>query len=95
MDLVLSEGAPVYGAITDNWPTIEPYFNETGKWNDMFVYSTCIVCVMTPSTGVGAMVCSAQRVGWLSWLLPCCCCIAVGWNKHAADLPVFFKDDRT
>ena len=31
VDLVLSEGAPVYGAITDNWPTIEPYFNETGK----------------------------------------------------------------
>jgi hypothetical protein len=30
VDLVLSEGAPVYGAITDNWPTIEPYFNETG-----------------------------------------------------------------
>jgi len=20
----------VYGAVTDNWPTIEPYFNETG-----------------------------------------------------------------
>ncbi len=31
VDLVLSEGAPVYGAITDNWPTIEPYFNETGS----------------------------------------------------------------
>lgn len=22
---------PVYGAVTDNWPTIEPYFNETGS----------------------------------------------------------------
>ena len=21
----------MYGAITDNWPTIEPYFNETGS----------------------------------------------------------------
>ena len=21
----------VYGAITDNWPTVEPYFNETGS----------------------------------------------------------------
>ena len=31
VDLVLSEGAPVYGAITDNWPTVEPYFNETGS----------------------------------------------------------------
>ena len=30
VDLVLSEGEPVYGAITDNWPTVEPYFNETG-----------------------------------------------------------------
>jgi len=31
VDLVLSEGAPVYGSITDNWPTVEPYFNETGS----------------------------------------------------------------
>lgn len=30
-DLVLSEGVVVYGAITDNWPTVEPYFNETGS----------------------------------------------------------------
>ena len=28
---MFSEGAAVYGAITDNWPTIEPYFNETGS----------------------------------------------------------------
>ena len=31
VDLVISDGQPVYGAITDNWPTIEPYFNETGS----------------------------------------------------------------
>ena len=31
VDLVLSEGAAVYGAVTDNWPTVEPYFNETGS----------------------------------------------------------------
>ncbi|KAK9812604.1 hypothetical protein WJX72_000445 [[Myrmecia] bisecta] len=31
VDLVFSEGQPVYGAITDNWPTVEPYFNETGS----------------------------------------------------------------
>ena len=31
VDLVLSDGQPVYGAITDNWPTVEPYFNETGR----------------------------------------------------------------
>lgn len=30
-DLVMSDGVPVYGAITDNWPTVEPYFNETGS----------------------------------------------------------------
>lgn len=30
-DLVFSEGKCVYGAVTDNWPTIEPYFNETGS----------------------------------------------------------------
>jgi biotin carboxylase len=31
VDLVLSNFQPVYGAITNNWPTIEPYFNETGS----------------------------------------------------------------
>ena len=25
------QGDIVYGAITDNWPTLEPYFNETGS----------------------------------------------------------------
>ncbi|PNG99303.1 Carnosine synthase 1, partial [Tetrabaena socialis] len=30
-DLVFENGRPVYGAITDNWPTVEPYFNETGS----------------------------------------------------------------
>ena len=31
VDLALSKGEVIYGAITDNWPTIEPYFNETGS----------------------------------------------------------------
>ena len=31
VDLVLSDGLAVYGAVTDNWPTVEPYFNETGS----------------------------------------------------------------
>ena len=31
VDLVMSEGQAVYGAVTDNWPTLEPYFNETGS----------------------------------------------------------------
>jgi carnosine synthase len=31
VDLVYADGAPVYGAVTDNWPTVEPYFNETGS----------------------------------------------------------------
>ncbi len=31
VDLIFSEGQAVYGAITDNWPTVEPYFNETGS----------------------------------------------------------------
>ena len=25
------QGDITYGAITDNWPTLEPYFNETGS----------------------------------------------------------------
>jgi len=31
VDVVMSEGRAVYGNVTDNWPTIEPYFNETGS----------------------------------------------------------------
>jgi carnosine synthase len=31
VDLVMSEGEAVYGAVTDNWPTVEPYFLETGS----------------------------------------------------------------
>ena len=31
VDLVFSEGQAVYGAVTDNWPTVEPYFLETGS----------------------------------------------------------------
>ena len=32
VDVVLNaEGDVVYGNVTDNWPPIEPYFNETGK----------------------------------------------------------------
>ncbi|KAF8057917.1 hypothetical protein HT031_005863 [Scenedesmus sp. PABB004] len=30
-DLVFSGGECNYGAVTDNWPTVEPYFNETGS----------------------------------------------------------------
>eukprot|EP00798_Chlamydomonas_sp_ICE-L_P025943 gene25943-11622_t len=30
-DLIFDNGVPVYGAVADNWPTIEPYFNETGS----------------------------------------------------------------
>ncbi|KAK9918865.1 hypothetical protein WJX75_007641 [Coccomyxa subellipsoidea] len=29
--LLNSDGDVVYGNVTDNWPTIEPYFNETGS----------------------------------------------------------------
>jgi biotin carboxylase len=31
IDLVFSEGQAVYGAVCDNWPTVEPYFLETGS----------------------------------------------------------------
>lgn len=31
VDVIMSEGMAVYGAVSDNWPTIEPYFNETGS----------------------------------------------------------------
>lgn len=28
--VILDHGEPVYARITDNWPTREPWFNETG-----------------------------------------------------------------
>jgi biotin carboxylase len=31
VDVVFSESQAVYGVVTDNWPTVEPYFNETGS----------------------------------------------------------------
>ena len=31
VDVVFSESQAVYGAVTDNWPTVEPYFLETGS----------------------------------------------------------------
>jgi carnosine synthase len=30
VDVVLSDGVAVYSEVTDNWPTIEPYFQEVG-----------------------------------------------------------------
>jgi carnosine synthase len=30
VDIVLTAGEPVYCKVTDNWPTLEPWFNETG-----------------------------------------------------------------
>ena len=29
-DIVLDQGVPIYGAIIDNWPTLEPFFYEIG-----------------------------------------------------------------
>eukprot|EP00667_Euglena_gracilis_P004782 EG_transcript_4807 len=31
VDVAVADGVSYYEAITDNWPTIEPYFNETGS----------------------------------------------------------------
>eukprot|EP00668_Euglena_longa_P011715 GGOE01014130.1.p1 GENE.GGOE01014130.1~~GGOE01014130.1.p1 ORF type:complete len:597 (+),score=110.91 GGOE01014130.1:83-1792(+) len=31
IDVAILDGVSYYEAITDNWPTIEPYFNETGS----------------------------------------------------------------
>eukprot|EP00798_Chlamydomonas_sp_ICE-L_P007624 gene7624-781_t len=30
-DVIFDNGQCVFGAVADNWPTIEPYFNETGS----------------------------------------------------------------
>jgi len=31
VDVIIGKGKCYYSALTDNWPTIEPYFNETGS----------------------------------------------------------------
>jgi carnosine synthase len=31
VDIIMADGESVYEAMADNWPTIEPYFNETGS----------------------------------------------------------------
>jgi hypothetical protein len=43
-DLVFSEGVCVFGAITDNWPTVEPYFNETGSNCPSILPRTLLCC---------------------------------------------------
>lgn len=30
IDVVMTGGQPAYCVVTDNWPTLEPWFNETG-----------------------------------------------------------------
>jgi carnosine synthase len=44
VDLVMSEGEAVYGAVTDNWPTVEPYFLETGMLR-CYHYILCLYCI--------------------------------------------------
>ena len=47
---MFSGGEPVYGAVNDNWPTVEPYFNETGSNGGRAmtngVVTTCVVRLM-------------------------------------------------
>eukprot|EP00667_Euglena_gracilis_P004699 EG_transcript_4723 len=31
IDVIIADGVSSYESLTDNWPTIEPYFNETGS----------------------------------------------------------------
>jgi hypothetical protein len=64
-DLVFSEGVCVFGAITDNWPTVEPYFNETG--------SNCPSIL--PRTAPQPHVAGQPRMGrgWCVHMLECVC----------------------
>jgi carnosine synthase len=54
----MSDGVCTYGAVTDNWPTIEPYFNETG--------SNCpsILPVATQKELLDLAVASVQALGF-------------------------------
>lgn len=67
VDLVFSEGQAVYGAITDNWPTVEPYFNETG--------SNCPSILPTKQQQelMELAVQATQCLGFKLVRLPCCC----------------------
>lgn len=59
VDLVFSDGQPVYGAVTDNWPTLEPYFNETGS------NSPSILPSYQQRELLELAVCSVQSLGFL------------------------------
>ena len=43
VDVVLNaDGDVAYGNVTDNWPTIEPYFNETGGRAALHMRAPCM-----------------------------------------------------
>ena len=68
VDLVLSEGEAVYGAITDNWPTVEPYFNETGS-NCPSILPTKQQQELMQMAVQSTNCLGFKQVGFLSW---CC-----------------------
>ena len=74
VDLVFCEGQPVYGAVNDNWPTLEPYFNETGS------NGPSVLPLWQQRELAGMAVGSTQALGFVSVSelaaagLPCYCC---------------------
>ena len=67
----MSEGQPVYGAVTVNWPTVEPYFNETGSNCPSILPGArggvrlwAVVVVGCARVWVGGWASGANRVPW-------------------------------
>ena len=59
VDVVLnSEGDVAYGNVTDNWPTIEPYFNETGILHTVNLLTLLGGCVCKMLFPDGSRICS-------------------------------------
>lgn len=85
VDLVFSRKQAVFGAITDNWPTVEPYFNETGsncpsllsRKEQMELMSLGIQSVQCMEFDAGAatlLVCAAPAAcSWLVSPIPQAC----------------------
>lgn len=74
MDVVLSGGEAVYTAVTDNWPTHEPYFLETGsncpsilpayQQAELVHLAVASVKVRGPPLGAGGRGGGGAGVGW-------------------------------
>lgn len=94
VDVVLnSEGDVAYGNVTDNWPTIEPYFNETGGKIPHWQYPALGRAVMSGQSGRSGP-CLVTDLAWQAmlgipeWCHPSRQCSCVAGSNCPSILPM-------